>query len=183
MDTIWEAIQEKLEVDSSQLEVPPWISVPVTRNRNFPDKSRLSWSRRQQLFYLRRLLFESLNSRNRHCSSGKERLRKWWRQRSGPWHHWFIAWCLDSFSDHLSPSLFSLCSVRTGSLLWRLITAVFTLVFFPPFCPQSSLCLDLQQETTAFPDYSQIYTVFAYLFWFKVQSCFSDVSEGLWEAL
>lgn len=37
---------------------------------------------------------------------------------------------------------------------------------FPLFCPQSSLCLDLQQETTAFPDYSKIYTlaVFAYLF-------------------
>ena len=59
----------------------------------------------------------------------------------------------------LSPRLFSLCSVRTGSLLWRLITAVFTLVFFPLLCPQSSLCLDSQQETTAFPDYRQIYTL------------------------
>lgn len=51
---------------------------------------------------------------------------------------------------------------------------------FFPFCPQSSLCLDSQQETTAFRDYSQIYTltVFAYLFRLKVQSCFWDVSEG-----
>lgn len=45
---------------------------------------------------------------------------------------------------------------------------------FPLFCSQSTLCLDSQQETTAFPDYSQIYTVavFAYLFWFDVPSCF-----------
>lgn len=30
---------------------------------------------------------------------------------------------------------------------------------FPLFCPQPSLCLELQQETTALPDYSQIYTL------------------------
>lgn len=88
-------------------------------------------------------------------------------------------WVSGPVSEHLSPSLFSLCSVRAGSLLCRLITDIFTLVFFPPFCPQSSLCLDLLQETTASPDYSQIYTlaVFAYLCWFNMQ-LFLVASEG-----
>lgn len=88
-------------------------------------------NRRHQVFYLKCPLCESLNSRNLHCSNGKEKLRKSWRQRSGQWHHWFMASCMGSFSEHLSPSLFFLCSVRTGSLLWRLITDEFTLVFFP----------------------------------------------------
>lgn len=45
---------------------------------------------------------------------------------------------------------------------------------FPSFCPRPLLCLELQQETAALPDYSQTYTVsvFAYLLWFKGQSCF-----------
>lgn len=106
----------------------------------------------------------SLRGRNRCCSPGRERLRKPWRQQSAQWHHWFIAWFSVSFLS-ISFGLFSLRSLRTGSLLRGLITAVFT-ACFPPVCSQCRLCLELRQETPVFPDYSQIYTllIFAYLF-------------------
>lgn len=54
-------------------------------------------------------------------------------------------------------------------------STIYTVVF-APFCPQSSLCLELQQETTALTDYSQIYKLagLAYLFLLR-----DKVSEGL----
>lgn len=101
--------------------------------------------------------------------------RKGWGNHGGSaqWHHWFITWYLVSFSEHLSEQRENKLGQNRKFIVKtdyrRIYTGVFSL-----FCPQSSLCLDLQQETTASPDYSQIYTlaVFAYLCWFKVQSCF-----------
>lgn len=53
---------------------------------------------------------------------------------------------------------------------------------FPPppsFCPQSSPCLDSQQETTAWPDYSKIYTLAVPCLSLQTEkSCFWTLPEG-----
>lgn len=111
-----------------------------------------------------------MNSRNLHCSIGKERL-------NDQWHHWFIAG--SHFWASLSWFIFPLLSPARKFIVKTDYSRIYTGVF-PPFCPQSSLCLDFQQETTARADYSQIYTltVFAYLHWFNIK-LFLDASEGL----
>lgn len=74
-------------------------------------------------------------------------------------------WVFGLISEHLSFwFIFPLLSPDRKFIVKTDYSRIYTGVF-PPFCPQSSLCLDFQQETTARADYSQIYThtVFAYL--------------------
>lgn len=110
----------------------------------------------------------NLNQRNLRRSTGEERPRKLREQQSAPWRTWFIASFSGSFLS-ISFGLFSLCSLRTGSLLWGLIAAAFTDCLFSPSLSSvptvfrvsaGSYCLPRLQPNTQPP-------IFAYLSWLR----------------
>lgn len=139
-DSVWSSLKyfEKIFKVSSKIR---WYKYNSHQKRSRCHRTKLSW-----IFYFNSLL--CLNPRNLYCSNGEERLRKSWRHQSSQWRYWFIAWCFVLFS-----LLVNFLSVQSGQEVYCEDWLQQYLHWcFSPFCPHSSLCLELQQETTSLPD-------------------------------